>query len=128
MAGSTPASATKWINKRENNMISKETMQQLKENCALATTYNGQLYRNDDDMDYITISRWMEKIYMLLLVMDQDHDAIKDYVENEWLAPWIVNINMGYNKDGEPVSWLDFLLKQDPDNDKYKFDSFTKKT
>ena len=35
---------------------------------------------------------------------------------------------MGYNKDGEPVSWLDFLLKQDPDNDKYKFDSFTKKT
>ena len=64
-------------------MISKETMQQLKENCALATTYNGQLYRNDDDMDYITISRWMEKIYMLLLVMDQDHDAIKDYVEND---------------------------------------------
>ena len=109
-------------------MISKETMQQLKENCALATTYNGQLYRNDDDMDYITISRWMEKIYMLLLVMDQDHDAIKDYVENEGLAPWIVNINMGYNKDGEPVSWLDFLLKQDPDNDKYEFDSFTKKT
>ena len=85
-------------------------------------------YNNNDLPKLKDIERiWMEKIHMLLLVIDEDYDQIGDIQEHEGLGPWIVNIMMGYNKDGQPVSWLDFLLNQDPDNDKYKFNSFGKK-